>query len=298
MSYVASVKLSQVLKDIREMEDYDVYHTAKRCRTDVSSNETSSLVHVSSDQDCTINKNTLHDDQQIFINFLFTQMHTDDIQTNVTVQAGVKIAAYKIVEKKYCRKYNCDPFPNKSPLHYQHDYDEQVLLGDDACHHHLIADIIKLSRILENLYQVEIYKLNYFVFVPYLKQLLAITNLFVNDACCKKSIRLAKDVLEVALKRGQEQLTCVQRINKTVQVMNVFFERPLYECGICGETSIDITFLKPNECCGFKICNACFANLWKFSNTTVNPVCPVCRTSYRSDQNKLTTSQQSVLLNN
>ncbi|AAR28772.1 ie-0 [Leucania separata nucleopolyhedrovirus] len=289
MSSVASIKLSQVLKDIREMEEYDAYHTAtKRSRTDHDVSNETSIVHdkASSKQHA--------DDQRILSNFLFAQMHSDDIRTNSKAQATVKTAAFKIVEQNYCKKYNCEPFADKSPLRYSSDFDENVLLGEDACHHHLIKDINRLSRVMENLYQIELYKLNYFVFIPYLKQLLAILNLFVNDACCKKYTRIAKDILEVSLKRSQEQLDCVQRITKTVQVMNVFLETPLYECGICTEASTEATFLKPNECCGFKICNVCYANMWKFSKSAVHPVCPVCKTSYRSDNKPFS---QPILFN-
>lgn len=260
--------LSQVLKDLREMEEEEssAEPVAKRPKADVSS------------ASCTPH------DYQIFTNFMFNHLHSDDIAVNSKAQHNVKLAAFKIVEQKYCQAHNVPPFDKKSPLYFKDRDEDNTLCGEDNCYHHLIRDISRLAKVIVDLYNTRIYKLNYYIFIPYLKQLKQTLNLFVHDACCKKLVRSTMTSLNDSLRNANEHLAAIKRLTRSVQTMNVFLELPLYECGICSDVSSDDRFLKPDECCGYKICNLCYANLWKFSNSPHNPVCPVCKTSYRVEK--------------
>ncbi|AGE89862.1 IE-0 [Spodoptera littoralis nucleopolyhedrovirus] len=275
--------LSQVFKHLREMGDvYDDTEMAAIYAAATTSVED------------TKNDVSSYHDHQVLSNFILNGMYSEDLKVNLKAQYNVKLAAFRIIEHKYGELKDICGIDKTSPLHYGED-ETVVLCGEDKCYHSLIAEIADLSKIIEDLYDASpVYRLNYFIFVPYVKRLLQIICMFTNDVCCKRSVRSTIARLETCLKRGNEKLESVRRLNKTLCVMSVFLQQTVYECNICKDVSHDERFLKPDECCGFRICNLCYANLWKFSNTPHNPVCPVCKTSYRVEKYESSSSLINV----
>nr|AAU29550.1 immediate early protein 0 [Spodoptera litura MNPV] len=266
--------LSQVFKHLREMGS--MYDDTEMAAIYAAATTTAT------DEKCNKNDVSSYHDHQVLSNFMLNGMYSDDLKVNLKAQYNVKLAAFRIVEHKYNEDHS--GLDKTSPLYYGED-ENVVLCGEDKCYHDLIAETADLSKIIEDLYDASpVYRLNYFIFVPYVKRLLQIICMFTNDVCCKRSVRSTIARLETCLKRGNEKLESVRRLNKTLNVMSVFLEQNVYECNICKDVSNDERFLKPDECCGFRICNLCYANLWKFSNTPHNPVCPVCKTSYRVEK--------------
>ncbi|AGC36224.1 hypothetical protein TF1A_0010 [Chrysodeixis chalcites SNPV TF1-A] len=213
---------------------------------------------------------------QVFKNFIFNDLHTNDLALNPKAQFLVKQASFNVIDEIFQQTYNekIDKI-----LAFVDDTDD-IRIPNDRCLHYLIAEIGKIVNVLQHVNRMSKFEYSMYVFMPYLKQIRKTIILFVNDFCCKKLVENYLLTLDVMIADSLKLLETIQMINKRVDVMNVFLDRPVYRCNICEDTSLESRFLKPNECCGYSICNMCYANLWKFC--TLYPVCPVCKTSFKS----------------
>lgn len=226
-----------------------------------------------------------NDDHLVFKHFVLRHMACKDMATNVRAQHNAKLAAYKILETEYRKRVKLDsPIDRRAPLHYR-DYDEDfyVVNDDSVCRHHLIRDVHVMVSVAQDMYRTSrVHRLNFYIFAPYLKQLRHIIDLFKNDYCCKQTVLATVAALDQLLSNARRMLDgAVKRIELCAQAMAAFTERPVFECGVCKDAFHDERHLKPDECCGYRVCQTCHVNLWKHSRGLSNPVCPVCRTSYK-----------------
>ncbi|AXS67683.1 ie-0 [Cryptophlebia peltastica nucleopolyhedrovirus] len=214
--------------------------------------------------------------KEVILKFIFSNHYKPTLPLNPKQQHELRLAAFDIVNKMFLQMYN-EPIP---PLLMFREVDDEILLSKERCSHHLIETIAKVCAAINQLKSMPKYKHQIFIFLPYLKQLKTILSCFVNDYCCGKIVNKTLKNLTTLIDTGQSSLETIKTLFERVQVMNVFRDDiHLYQCNICHETSAESHFLKPNECCGYKICQACYANLWKFSN--LYPVCPVCKQSFK-----------------
>nr|AOL56589.1 EXON0/IE-0 [Chrysodeixis includens nucleopolyhedrovirus] len=214
--------------------------------------------------------------KQRYLKFIFNDLHTNDLSLNPKAQFLVKEAAFNVIDEIFQQTYNekIDKI-----LAFVDDTDD-ICMPTDTCLHYLIGEIGKIVNVLQHVKRMSKFEYSMYVFMPYLKRIRKIIILFVNDFCCKKLVKNYLISLDMMIENSAKLLETIQMINKRVDVMNVFLDRPVYRCNICDDTSLESRFLKPNECCGYSICNICYANLWKFC--TLYPVCPVCKTSFKS----------------
>ncbi|AAP29909.1 immediate early gene 0 [Choristoneura fumiferana multiple nucleopolyhedrovirus] len=218
------------------------------------------------------------------INFIFDHMYCDDILVDAKAQAGVRTAAFAMIDAKHIELYKrriengffryrdrCD---NASAL-------PQRLPVDEGCCHHFVSDA---ARVIECVKSVETASAghNVVVLLPYLKQLqVALKVLSDAFACCAKVISGLQLYVQDLLSHC---LLCAEKIEaagRTLQMINLFLDtNSLYECDLCKEASTDARFLKPKECCQYSLCNACCVILWK--TATTHAKCPACSTSFKS----------------
>jgi hypothetical protein len=197
---------------------------------------------------------------------------------NPKAHHAVKLAAYNVIRENYRSSYERD----LDSFLALRDADDEVALPRDKCMHYLIADIKNVIDVLHHINSQPKYQYNMFVFLPYVKQLRLINALFAHDFCCGGTVKSNAIALTTLIAHADKYLQVIRAMNERMHVINVFTEPKLYQCNICQETSGEKHFLKPNECCGYNICNMCYANLWKFCN--MYPVCPVCKTSFKSSK--------------
>lgn len=213
---------------------------------------------------------------QMFNSFLFADMYTIDLPLSQKAHFYVKWQAYRILDEHYTSTYNTtiDPI-----LMYKESLDD-VVVDSDKCSHYLIKELYKVLNVLQSVIALPKYQYNMFVFLPMMKQMKHISRFYKNDFCCKKLISKIDTTLDELMATAQKYIEVIQLIQERAQIMKVFMEPTLYKCHICLGTSLDLNFLKPNECCGYDMCYMCYSNLWKFCS--VYPVCPVCKTSFKT----------------
>lgn len=200
---------------------------------------------------------------------------------NVRAHQDVKSDAFQLIEKHYTQTFNV---PIDRLLRYKHNDDEAVLSRDEQCLHYLIKTIGDIVSVIKLMTTMPDFMYCTYIFLPYCKQLRAYNAFFLNDFCCKKIVNGTQLDLEELLTKGGDSLKVVKQLRERIDVMMVFTDPVVYECYICRETSMEKHFLKPNECCGFNICGMCYAQLWQ--HCTRYPVCPVCKTSFKTAANK------------
>lgn len=215
---------------------------------------------------------------QVFSNFIFTDLFTPDLPLNLKAHYNVKMSAFKIVQDMHKQSYNCA----LDPLLALRECDDEVTLPRDKCVHYLIADIRNVINVLQHLNSQPRFQYNMFVFLPYMRQIRQINDLFSSDFCCSKTVQSNTAALNALCGESEKYLHVIKLMNERMHVINVFTDPRVYRCNICQETSAEEHFLKPNECCGYSMCNLCYANLWKFCN--MYPVCPVCKTSFKASK--------------
>lgn len=210
-------------------------------------------------------------------------MYNADILTDTKMQAGVRAAAFALIDDKhfelYRRRIENDFFRYRDQCD---DSTTSAHLPKDCCCHHFIGDAVRIIDCVKKMDVIHNGNVNVIVLLPYLKQLQAALALLHDAfACCSNTINgLQMYVQELVL----HCLQCADKIetaNRTLQVMSLFLDtNVLYECDLCKEASTDRRFLKPKECCQYALCNACCVTLWKTANTHAK--CPACSTSFKS----------------
>nr|UPO71136.1 orf10 putative exon0 [Trichoplusia ni single nucleopolyhedrovirus] len=258
-----------------------------------NSNNLNSFLNMRNDNNNNNNgeKDSTDFETEVFKNFIFNDLHTTDLSLNLKAQFLVKQAAFNVVDEIFQQTYNekIDKI-----LAFADDTDNDVTMPTDRCLHYLIAEIGRIVNVLQHVYRMPKFEYSTYVFMPYLKQIRKIIILFVNDFCCKKLVENYLITLDLMITNSLKLLETIEMINKRIDVMNVFLDRRVYRCNICEDTSLDSRFLKPDECCGYSICNMCYANLWKFC--TLYPVCPVCKTSFKSSSSAASSLSSSSSL--
>ncbi len=230
-----------------------------------------------------------HDIQyQVMKNFILTYKHSSTLCRNIKEQFGVKQEAFNILDGYYKQNYNMSI--NKL-LQYK-ERDDEVNVSTQQCVHHLIEEIHKIVYVLKTINVMPKFQSQMFIFLPYCKQLIKIIEFFKNDYCCKVKIEKIMSFLNQASADWQKCLDTIKSIHRKVQVMMVFTDPKLYECNICGETSAEEHFLKPNDCCGYEICAMCYAQLWQ--HCTLYPVCPVCKMSFKTTSDDRLSKNETI----
>ncbi|AGR56761.1 exon0 [Hemileuca sp. nucleopolyhedrovirus] len=220
-----------------------------------------------------------NDDIKMISDFaIATDRFTSDrmVLTNPQTHYKIKCEAFKLVEQYYVQTFN---EPIEKRLRFK-EFDDQVVLTRDQCVHHLIHKINDIVQVFKLMKTMPKLRRNMYIFLPYYRQLRLILHYFKDDFCCRNIINDVLMTLDCLTMESNERLEIVKTLYKQLQVMMVFTEPVVYECNICHETSGEKHFLKQNECCGYNICNACYAKLWQ--HCKLYPVCPVCKTSFKS----------------
>ncbi|QYC92722.1 Immediate early 0 [Trabala vishnou gigantina nucleopolyhedrovirus] len=215
----------------------------------------------------------------IIDNFVLADKYSDEMWLNAMDRHKIKMEAFNIIYNYYVQTYN-DSL--EKTLHYKDNhFKDEIIVFKSHCVHTLIEPINKLARVITTIIDMPKFKYSAFIFLPYCRQLIKINDLFSNDYCCGDLISNSNTLLQSAIDRLEAVVKQVRKLHDCVRVMMVFDDKcVLYECNICHETSAEKHFLKENECCGYDICNKCYAQLWKHSN--MYPVCPVCKTSFKT----------------
>ncbi|BAC67276.1 IE-0 [Adoxophyes honmai nucleopolyhedrovirus] len=213
---------------------------------------------------------------EVITDFVFSDKYAPALLYNSKLRNDLKILAFNIINDAFLRAHNED-IPNQ--LIYREN-DEDMKFCKDGCLHFLIRKINDISNIVVEIVNSPKYKNSQYIFIPYVKQLKLAIYYFVNDYCCNKLVNEIIERLDLILNESNKYLDYIRLLHERVQVMNVFRDEiVLYTCNICHETSLEKSFLKPNECCGYSICYSCYANLWKFCD--LYPVCPVCKHGFK-----------------
>ncbi|AUV65414.1 EXON0 [Alphabaculovirus myunipunctae] len=222
---------------------------------------------------------------QVFSNFVFTHdLYTSDLPLSPKAHFNIKLAAFQIVKDTYRQSYDAE-LDDLLALREHVDDNDGIVLPRDQCVHRLIGDIKNVIDTLHHINSQPKYQYNMFIFLPYVKQLRMINSRFESDYCCAKIVKANALALSTLVAHADKYLSAIRAMNERMHLINVFVEPKLYQCNICQESSVEEHFLKPDECCGYSICCMCYANLWKFSN--MYPVCPVCKTSFKSSSKKI-----------
>nr|AIW01553.1 immediate early 0 protein [Spodoptera frugiperda multiple nucleopolyhedrovirus] len=213
---------------------------------------------------------------QVFSNFLFNHLYTPDLSLNIRAHYNVKMAVFKIIKETYQQSYNC----NLDKLLFFCENEDDISLPRDTCVHYLINEIKNVVDVIQNLNTQPKFQYNMYIFIPYIKQIRVINNMFVNDFCCSAIVKSNSVTLNDLYDRSEKYLHIIKLMNERMQLINVFTDPKIYQCNICQESSAEEHFLKPNECCGYNVCYICYAQLWKHSS--LYPVCPACKTSFKT----------------
>ncbi|QEI03572.1 IE-0 [Spodoptera cosmioides nucleopolyhedrovirus] len=216
---------------------------------------------------------------QVFSNFLFPNLYTPDLALNIKAHHNVRMAAFKIVQETYQLSYNCNL---DDLLVFRENEDDVLSIPKDKCVHYLINDIKNVIDVLEHLKSQPKYQYNMYIFIPYVKQILIINDMFKNDFCCTAIVKANGATLNELCERGEKYMHVIKLMNERMQLINVFTNPKVYQCNLCHETSAEEHFLKPNECCGYNLCYMCYVQLWK--HCSLYPVCPICKTSFKNSK--------------
>ncbi|QED40537.1 EXON0 [Chrysodeixis includens nucleopolyhedrovirus] len=232
---------------------------------------------------------------QVYKNFILAELHTPNLALNSAASFNIKKAAFDVLNTVFKQKYNrsIDTLLVLSE-------EKLVSLPTDRCLHFLIAEISKIIDTIHQLNTLPQFQDNIYIFLPYIKQLQTTIVLFKHDLCCKKIVENNSKQLTELICESEKYIDIIRSINKRIEVMNVYLDKIIYTCNICQESSNEKQFLKPNECCGYQMCNLCYSKLWKFA--PLYAVCPVCKTSFKtsnvSANNKIQTQRQSIFPDN
>lgn len=188
----------------------------------------------------------------------------------------IKRAVFSTVQEYYKERYNTDI---DSALTYK-EFVDDVFIRKDRCSHHLIVKIKEITSVLEHICALDRFKMSTYIFLPYYRQLKSALSCFENDYCCRTLVVQTNAALDKLTDQAKILLEAVVELEKRVAVMRVFAEPKLYQCNICNDSSAEEHFLKPDECCGYRICGMCLSKLWQ--HCSLFPVCPVCKTSFKS----------------
>nr|UIX56142.1 IE0 [Hyphantria cunea nucleopolyhedrovirus]UIX56283.1 IE0 [Hyphantria cunea nucleopolyhedrovirus] len=221
--------------------------------------------------------------KMIDFNFIFAHMYNADILTDAKAQAGVRAAAFVLVDDKHYELYKRRI--ENGFFRYRDECDDSTTLSThlpkDSCCHNFIDDAV---RVIDCVKKMDVHNgnVNVIVLLPYLKQLQAALALLHNAfACCSKTIDALQMYVQELLLHCLQCADRIETAGRTLQVMNLFLgTHVLYECDLCKEASTDRRFLKPQECCQYALCNACCVTLWKTASTHAK--CPACSTSFKS----------------
>lgn len=231
---------------------------------------------------------------QVYKNFVLADLHTSDLALNPNATFQVKKTAFNIVNATFKQTYNRS-IDNLLVLSEEfHTGADSFSPPTDRCLHYLINEIGKVVNTIQHINSLPKFQHNLYIFLPYMKQLQQIILLFKDDLCCKKLVDQYSSQLKDLLNEADKYISIVKTLNRRIEVINVFLENPIYCCNICQESSNSKNFLKPNECCGYQMCSMCYANLWKYAN--LYPVCPVCKTSFKTSNASQTNKPLQPLL--
>jgi Baculovirus immediate-early protein (IE-0) len=197
-----------------------------------------------------------------------------DFTVNAKAQHRIKMSAFTMAANAFVDQFGVSIEPG-SLLYLKETLDE-VVVPENVCNHALIGQVARMVQVLLRLQTAHAHV--FFVFLPYLKQLKRVMDFFRNDACCRRAVRANTASLDAMLADGLKALAVVECLDTCVRGMGVFADRPVVECNICRDMFAEERYMKPDECCGYRICYSCYANLWR--HCSVYPVCPVCKTSF------------------
>ncbi|ACO53464.1 ie-0 [Euproctis pseudoconspersa nucleopolyhedrovirus] len=209
-----------------------------------------------------------------------------EVRLDLKKQQNIKQTAFELVDKYYKREHNV----SINPMLRFRESDGEIALPKNACTHHLIAEAHGVVEVMRKMCEQPIIIHNAFVLLPYCRQLKIILNKFSNDYCCASLIESSFLKLNAIIADSLNRLEAIKTLHDRVQIMLVFADdKPIYECNICRNVSNEEYFLKPDECCGYRICGMCYAKLWQ--HCKLYPVCPVCKTSFASSCGRSTVAK-------
>ncbi|AIU41256.1 ie-0 [Sucra jujuba nucleopolyhedrovirus] len=242
------------------------------------------------DRDEAADAASLLEDQVMTGFVLNNENYGDDVALNIQSHYNVKMDVFKLIEKYYIQTYNA---PVDRVLSFRKADDDVILSIDDGqCLHHLIQTVGNVIKVIVLMSIMPQFQFCLYIFAPYCRQLTIVLKYFENDFCCKQTVEKSLQSIAKIIEQGHHQMETVKRFQKKLDAMLVFSEPQIYECNICQETSREKHFLKPNECCGFSICGLCYAQLWQ--HCTRYPVCPVCKTSFKTAKHAYDTKNDVV----
>nr|ANS70898.1 immediate early transactivator 0 [Lymantria dispar multiple nucleopolyhedrovirus] len=243
----------------------------------------------------TITKKTPGSVQQVIDNFCLADSYSPEVSRNPKTQSDLKAIVFNWINEHHVKMFDSsidDPLRFTADQHQQQQQQQQPPhLAADQCWHHLIAKIERVCVVLTNMCKSSRFQHNVYIFLPYCKRLREILCLFQRDFCCQKKVSQCTRLLDEMIAEALHYMTFIRSVHERVAVMLVFAETRVFQCNICNESSAEEHFLKADECCGYSICYACYAKLWEFC-TGMYPVCPVCKTSFKSSSKKRLQKQQ------
>jgi predicted DNA-binding protein YlxM (UPF0122 family) len=208
---------------------------------------------------------------------LFAHLYTPNIALNTDARLSVKLAAFELVNKIHTQTYNCtidDRLAYREPL-------DEIVISKTNCSHGLILNLNRLAKVMVLIVNSPEFQASVYAFSPFCKQLKHINKLFIKDYCCQDLVKETDAQLNAVIAKIKQCHAIIKVINERLQIINIFDDDiKLYQCNICKETSLDSNFIRPNKCCGYEMCYVCYANMWQ--HCTLYPVCPVCKTSFKS----------------
>ncbi|QEI03579.1 EXON-0 [Rachiplusia nu nucleopolyhedrovirus] len=230
---------------------------------------------------------------QVYTNFVLANSHiATDFALTPSSSYHVKQTAFNILNAAFKQTYNRS-IDSLIVLSEENILSENVCLPTDRCLHYLIREIGKVIETIQHVNSLPQLQHNSYIFLPYIKQLQKTLVLFKNDLCCKKLTDKYTGQLSFLRDEAEKYIETIKLMNRRMDIINVFLDKPIFYCNICQESSLDKHFLKEDECCGYKFCNVCYVNLWKFAS--LYPVCPVCKTSFKSSSSSLNNKVQQQL---
>lgn len=213
-------------------------------------------------------------------NFIFAHMYCADILVDARVQAGVRAAAFALVDDKHLELYK-RRIENRF-LRYRDRNDEAPpkLPDDEGCCHHFIGDAARVVECVKGVEAASV-GVNVVVLLPYLKQLQGALKMLADSfACCAKVVSGLQMYVQDLLSQCLQCADRIEAAGRTWQVMSLFVDTAaLYECDLCKEASNDPRFLKAKDCCQYALCNACCVALWRAASPHAK--CPACSTSFK-----------------
>ncbi|ABF47356.1 IE-0 [Clanis bilineata nucleopolyhedrovirus] len=213
---------------------------------------------------------------QVFSNFILGHLQSPRLPLCPKSHFEVRQAVFAILDRYHLQMFNV----KIDDILALREHEDDVVFSKTECVHHLIAKLNRIVQVLLFVVQQEMYVHNVYIFLPYLRQLKQMLSNFVNDYCCSSVVQKCIQSVDSLMQRSTKYLEAIKFISDRLLVMNVFDDSiKIYQCNICQNTSVEEHFLKPDTCCGYRICFACYSQLWQYCN--VYPVCPVCKTSFK-----------------